>query len=742
MHKNKITRSIFFLTVASLIASCNPQPSTTDTTPASTPDSTITGSTETTGGHSDSTPNSSTASSPADSSTTSSPADSSSSSTASLRLKMYGDLQLGSIRSIYALLPAGESTDVVWNTSDASIVSVTPVPGNLPEASLTAKKVGSVTISCHLASDPSVSAEQKITIKDGTVIPADIYSTIAGGLTLSTVQQHINYDTSYTPTVESTYRITTSFEENRDYKNPNLNDANLTDGYYFQMQKDGEEKKVEKTFIRSNGNQVAKEKIDLNNQVGYSLVKNDDGDTISWDNYAYVNRFNNPNYMDASMFKTFDEGKTYHYTGSSFNLSYLISSLYLDNFTPDDVYLTVEDKQVKSITMIVDPYNADMTATNPVETKGGQQIVSTVTARGSEATVPHIKPYEKQPFTDDIQTALTKMAQLKNYTNKMTIEDTATAGKSTITTTFLEDTIDLVTVAENGDTTHTGIHRTENGYYEYKVEAGSKTPLKVADHPNAIWEGEKDGETITRYPTFQFSPNIFDKQEDGSYISKGENADLIRYTAYLPKMFSTATAKGEGELRIDSNSYVTSISATLNVFGADYKVTIENSLFATSKVDLDFSATTVPDAPTTWDDDDKKMGAELDNFTIDGVSVKTMLPYIHPAVGWYGSVYQLKSKNNQCYLETEKFTKTDSSETDEAAMESFIAAYIKVLESHGFTKSSDQDEDLNTSIYKDANGFGVSVVKETNSWNDMINGKVRVTCYAPAGKTIDKAQED
>ena len=72
-----------------------------------------------------------------------------------LSLKMFGGVYLNTTRTIYAMMENYNDEEIIWTSSNPSVVSVSPREGYTAECTLAAKSLGSATITATLASDSS-----------------------------------------------------------------------------------------------------------------------------------------------------------------------------------------------------------------------------------------------------------------------------------------------------------------------------------------------------------------------------------------------------------------------------------------------------------------------------------------------------------------------------------------------------------------------------------------------------------
>lgn len=645
---------------------------------------------------------------------------------------MMGDLIEGGLRSIYATFGEGVTPGkIIWESSAPEIVSIYQTwDGDMPEAYLSAEAYGKATITASLEANPNIKGTYEVEVKEGTVMSKELYNKIAGGVKFTTLQNYIIYDEAYQPHIDTHFDIETIYEENKETKDP-LDGFEYTDQYQITLTEDGGTPKMAR-YVSSNGGDLATEYINKDNEVDYRLIRNEDGYSIDWRNTLYPNQFAIPYVSSNEMFKTYDGGHTYHYTGSYYTSSYLIASLYNDSFSADDIYITVENDVPTTLTMVVDPYNSDVEDGNPETTeiteKYGQTVVSVISDIGT-AEVPSPTPYEHESYHDTIKAAIDTMGALKNYKASYTVSYSG-GDKATYSFIFTEDTIDQI-VTTSSSSTHTGIHKvSDEEYFEYGVSPDG-TITKGSTH-QAYWETEN----IKRYPTFDFAAEIFaDKTADGLYVARGETASFFNYMAYFPTASSYWSLE-TASIKLDDSNHIVSGSAHGTYFDENVSIEISFSEFGTASTGLDFSGLDVV-LPNSWDSDPQASGLynSMQEWAIDGKTIDDIVPYVYCSVGYSTSIGWLRSDPTFIYFSTEDFTKADGSFDEEAGV-AFYNSFIAALEKAGYSKTEKTEtENNNAFVYENADGIGISIAREMN-WS----GTVELDSYQIVIRVNDEAR--
>jgi len=644
----------------------------------------------------------------------------------SITLKMFGDLYPNQMRSIYALLGEDiKGEKVVWASSNEEVISVSEVDNlNMPEALLTNRSLGEATITASLESDPHNSVSMDFKIEAGEAMSEELYTTITSSVKFVFDDQLINYDENYAPTVNNHYQFTSIFEEIRD--NSSVVRDNYTDGYQtIEVDLDNPSKEaIVNKVVRDYSNDAAKEYINIHNEIDYEPLTNEEGETVDFDSTYFFNQFANTTYMDNTSFCTFDGGNTYHYVGGYMGGSVLGASLlFLSNFSPDDIYFVVKNGTLTNLNMVVDPA---IDSSSPSESiKYGRLINGEISEIGT-AKIEHISPFEHLDYHDALNSALTNMAALKNYTASYVLENKSDMSQTEYIYRFSEDTIDvkITDLETNTVLSHTGAHKlTETSYEEYSYDESSKQLVQTEVHPNAVWEGINDsGVSIVRYPTFDFAGEIFLQNDDGSYYSRADG-EFIRYIVYLPKSLSySSTSFTSGTLSIKDN-YLSSASGEYVTFSEEectFAASFSN-FDSTDFSDLDFTNIKKKETPSSWQEDNETLYKEFAKWNI----TEEMLPYLYCLVGYsdYFAYTEglISEYGNHAFLETNSFP--TSEERDE-----FVSKYEALLLEKGFSKTDSRDANNSDAyLYLSSDGkTKLSISKKLNWWNgtDTLGAKI------------------
>lgn len=189
MKTNKVFLSLLLVTSLASITSCDDKGKTTSSS------SSISSLTST--GTSSSSPLSS------ESTSSSSSTSSVGEETDKIELMMMGDLYINNMRSIYALVDESlKGQELVWTSSDTNVISLTGVDASLPEAYLSARNYGTATITCSLANDPSIYVTKVVEVKEGEVMPVDLYKKVTGSVKFTSNQEMLSFDANYNSSVE------------------------------------------------------------------------------------------------------------------------------------------------------------------------------------------------------------------------------------------------------------------------------------------------------------------------------------------------------------------------------------------------------------------------------------------------------------------------------------------------------------------------------------------------------------
>jgi len=637
-----------------------------------------------------------------------------------MSLFMYGDLYYQQMRSIYVKFDnQTTSGNIIWETSDESIIRVSEMDSVMPEALLTAMGYGEATITATLESDSSIKASKTIKIDDtGKYMPSDLYESLMYSMKLDVTESLINYDENYNTSVEQTYNLTTIFEENKDSHVDELT-TNLTDAFQLIEKDNTTNATKDYTFVRSNGGQLAKERINLQNEVSYEILRlGDEGEetTVKFDSTYYTNPFGRDDLSTNEDWLTFDNGKTYHFVGGSYASNYFSAHLFLSSISPDDMILSFNEDSTIGIDVYIDPC---IDSDNPTEKKKyGSEYHGTISELG-KATIEHLKPFEHLAYHDNVEKSITNMKNLKNYSLTYTLDyETDDENDETYKFVYLEDTIDQIYIKNNGVSTHTGIHKKDDGsYYEYSYNESTKELLITEDHPNAKWE-DMD-KNLYRYPTFDFASEIFESTEkENTYISRTDNGGFIQYCAYLPSKMNYYDLDDDATITLTSdNNYIEKISSSISAFDEQLAFDATFSSFNETSLDIDFSTAKKPSTPTTWEEG---VTSYLYQEML-GYNIVKYLPYLYIEEG-YDSAAWNRNYTNGAYLETNEFETVEK-------QEQFIIDYQNLLVENGYTKSEEQDANNDNAYFYIKDGAKVSVAKELN-WNNNYTMKVKIWVFA------------
>ena len=136
-------------------------------------------------------------------------------SNGNLEMFMYGGLYLNGMRTIYAKLSEQyKDSEIVWESSDESIVSATGRENLSSECLVTALDYGVAYVKASLKDNPSIYSVKKFEIKKGEAMPVELFNSISGAVTMNTTDQYIMVDNKYNETVTKTEYLDVIYEEN------------------------------------------------------------------------------------------------------------------------------------------------------------------------------------------------------------------------------------------------------------------------------------------------------------------------------------------------------------------------------------------------------------------------------------------------------------------------------------------------------------------------------------------------
>jgi len=635
-----------------------------------------------------------------------------------MSLFMYGDLYYQQTRSIYVKFTSEKTgKDIIWESTNEDIIALTSVESVLPEALLTAVNYGTSTIIAKLKDDETIIASKTITIRDdGYILSDERFDSLKQSIELNINEKQISYNSKYEEIIDTEYEITTIFEEIYDSSSTD-NEANLTDAYQFTCLNKTKNKIVmNNKYVRSKSDYVAKERINSSNKIEYELVRNSDDNKIAYDSTYYVNPFGKESLTTAYDWLSFDNKKTYHFTGNFETANYLLAYFTYEDAYPDDMYLDFTDENNIKFIVEIDPYNSDKDET----TKYGAHYEGTISKIGT-ATIDHLKPYTHETYHDNIENARENMANLKNYSLTYTVDQTSNSSYNVSYSYYYnEDTIDVV----NNYTSvkiHTGVHKKEDGsYYEYEYNPTEGTLYITKDHTTPF-----ESEDIKRYPTFDFASEIFSNEVDGYYESRSNNGSFINYCAYTPYSFSYSDYEDEGKLKLsDDNNYINEVNCELiTTYGeATFKANYSN--FNETKIDIDFSKATTSPLPTSW--------KEYDSWIYDSLVDWNMEQYIPFMAVEDGIEYHTPGWSNG----TEGVAWITVGYFDDTKALEFEKNYIKVLQENGYELTTETDTDnvkvdySNPYFYKKGDAK-ISIGRQQNYANGGFTGEVRICLHCP-----------
>ena len=157
---------------------------------------------------------------------------------AKFTLKMNGDLHLNQSRSIYAVLKEGVTGNVVFESSNPSVIRTSKMEGISNEVLLSAVSEGEATITAYLEGEEDVVVSKTITIAHGTALSQETFNKLTGSMKVSLTQTLYDYDSQLQPTLYEKCDVTTIYEEVDD-----MDTYHNTDAYQITV-KDHESQKV------------------------------------------------------------------------------------------------------------------------------------------------------------------------------------------------------------------------------------------------------------------------------------------------------------------------------------------------------------------------------------------------------------------------------------------------------------------------------------------------------------------
>ncbi len=669
------------------------------------------------------------------------------------RLFMKGEMVHGEIRAIYAVLTddyVNSGATFTWSSDAPTVVDLAKVNeatmqnGPMPEAILSAQAPGTANITCTMIGQTNITKTYTVTVRgknEGVALSDEVYNKLKGSVTLKSTEQYLKFDPKYTDSVEQSRYLTSIYEDIVD--DPYYdNELNLTDAYQFierSTQEEGTDNNVLKRYkYVSNQRYVCTERVNVQNEVvKEQAVKTDsDGDSsIRWASSVYFNVFdldkNNVDvgyYSTADLWRSFDGGNKYYFMGTYSQATNICLFLYLKDLVPDEMYIQVTGDTI-TLNVSVDPGGYDGARSY----KNGWWITTTFSDFGT-SKINHVTPYQKEDYHDGLTTAVNNMAALKNYKASVYI------GNELSVYTYTEDTIDVAVMSAGLVTERTGIHKVnDNQYYEYKVVYKNENEVdyvqKTRIH-DAVWEGQNSsGSNIVRYPTFAFSPLIFEKTSTtNKYQSRSKNGVFVQYTCYN-NLGIGYSFPDDGTLKLDSNGHVTEVATTARFMGetVDTNIRVVFEAFNTATTGLDFASAHDIVTPSAWTD---KVNASFKSFGLTA----NPLPYLYPGdlggsfieEGWKTDFTRApqSSELKYIYIETGEFAPDDPDQPKGkyTKLENFVTQYEAALVAAGWTKTNDKDEDGYYFYTKESDGYTyrVTVGIEKKSYGYLNTARIRV----------------
>mgnify|MGYP000837053863 FL=1 len=641
-----------------------------------------------------------------------------------IKLKMMGNLYPNQQRSIYAIVDEYGNKDVNWTSSDESIVKVSRLENQEQEEALLTSmpdKFGTVIIKATMADDESIYSEMEVTVEEGEAMNEDMFKTVTGAAKFNINEKLYDYDYELNPTEEGDTDLEIIFEENDDSYLFNL-EYNLTDAYSVTAYDNIKQKETMNQAYVRNGSSLSKEYIDINNKLAKETLTNDEGNKRSFDaNYANFLGVTGgeSDYFSYEDFATFDGGKKYHYIGGYYYETLIpLMLLRRSNVALDDLYFSVTNGVIDGVTMVVDP--AATNESDP-DTKYGFIATGTISEIGT-AKIKHVEPFTHEAYHDTIETARNASASSHNYTVKYSLDYGSSVNMYTMK--FNEDAIDQV-VTINGKTTHTGIKKTDTGYYEYSYNDTTKDLYIEKTHTTPF-----QSDTVNRYPTFAFQADIFaDKNSNGAYVSRGgngKNGQFVGQCLYLPYM--NGQYIDQGNLYI-TDGYVSKISTKLESFEEEITIEANYSNYDSTTIDIDWTKAKEHDEPTSFQEANSSLYNEMKAWKIDNV-----VPYLYAKPGWDNTISHTNSLydagHNDCYFETKKFE-------NETARDEFIENYKAKLVEDGWALTDKSNYNDSYAAYKlytktiNGNVYELSVSPYLN-WNGVAQNSVKIHVFSSA----------
>ena len=606
-----------------------------------------------------------------------------------LNLFMYGDLHMNGMRTMYAKLSSDyEGEEIIWETSKESIISASGREDLSSECLLIANDYGVSYIKASLKNHPEVYSIKKIEIKKGESMPLDLFASLTGSATLTTTDEFIMFDKDYKETITKTEGLEVIYEENDATNNI------YTDAYQMTMyNKRGEVTKVNKYVRDENKKQfVATEYLDYRNNVRTENVYNSDEEKVYWDYSAYFNPLADSTNITNKDFETFDGGKTYHFVSYYTYMESLAVSLYLDTFSPDDIWFAVDGDNI-TLNMFIDPYNS--------EAASGYKYARRLTTEFSNlgtSVIDHLMPYESKNYHESMQNAIDSLKN-NNYTVNYSITFKDDNSSIAYRYRYTDNAIDETIYNDGVQSYRAGYYKVDNTKfvtYEYDETNDKLTFTKTH---------EKNWETSSLYPTFDFAVEVFDEVETNSYETYENHALLLSRCIPLNDVYVFALQNsGKAYMRLNNDGTFT-LSATFFMEEEEIEISATYSEIGTTSIGIDFSKGEDADLPKTWEEANSSLYSELVSWEIDDV-----VPYLYVKqnyegyTGINGSMYAV----NYVYFNTNLFD-------DEASRDQFISNYKNLLIENGFVEDGTNSNTGFTMYTKDGYSIGVGAETQRNA---------------------------
>lgn len=623
-----------------------------------------------------------------------------------LSLKMFGELHLNGQRTIYALTEnVPDEEEIVWESSNSDVINISARDGYSREGQMLVVGVGKCVIKAYLRNVPTIYATYEFNIEEGNVMPTSLYNKLRSSMTVSSIDRKLSYDKTFKETVDSIDEIETIYEETDSLEFEKDDVLNLTDCYQITVknQKTGNVT-YKKTYVEGRDKYVSTEYLTNKNEIAYERIKNSSDEEIRFDSSYYVNMFNRTVDFNNTYFQTYDNGKTYYYVGGYTAPINLCTSLFLEQISPDDFYISILDNDELELHFVVDPYNSDSSESRLY----GREMVSKISNIGT-AKVDHIPLLEHKDYQDDLSEGLKKLRASRNYKVSYVL-DYEGGSKRTFNYTFLEDAIDEEIIVNNTVTSHKGSKKeSESTYYNYAVNDDGS--ISMTERHLQAWNA------VNRYPTFDFCAEIFDRNEDKSYVGTTNDSTYLTTCFYLPKGFEMYNYDKNTTITLDENNNFKTMSTVIDALGDKLTFTATFSNFETAKIDLDFSKLVPLPVAGSWEEESISLANAFSSWNLN----KDDIPYLHPENGFSSSGLLYSSDSSKAngikyvFIESENFT-------DTSKIEKYVEDYQYLLEEFGYTDTNKtlnqlfSDEVRTFKVYKKGN-LQVAIGRQINVFN-------------------------